>query len=157
MNGFELLPIIKQKSPATKALIVSSAIDESAVVKALELGAKGYLSKNASSSCLFNAIEVVINGELWIERKLVAKYFDGIQAAGCSGRQERKEKTKNDLTPREQEVLLLLTKGFANKEIGQKLFICEKTVKSHLHRIFKKLNVNKRLEAILLAMKRGVC
>jgi DNA-binding NarL/FixJ family response regulator len=156
LNGFELLPIIKQKSPATKTLIVSGAMNEDSIIQAIEAGAKGYLSKDASVSCLFNAIMVVANGELWVERRLIAKYFNG-QVATMSGRKESLEKTENLLTPREQEVLLLLTKGSTNKEIGQKLFISEKTVKSHLSRIFKKLNVNKRLEAILCAMKQGLC
>jgi DNA-binding NarL/FixJ family response regulator len=156
LNGFEILPLIRQKSPKTKALMISGSMDEKSVIKALEAGAKGYLSKNADVSCLFNAINVVLSGELWVERKLIAKYFDGL-LPDCFKRKEVKENTQNTLTPREQEVLALLVKGFTNKQIGKELFICEKTVKSHLTRIFKKLNVNQRIEAILCALKMGFC
>jgi DNA-binding NarL/FixJ family response regulator len=65
-------------------------------------------------------------------------------------------RTKEGLTSREQEVLHLLTKGCTNKEIAQSLFISEKTVKSHLNSIFRKLNVTRRLQAILYAIKRGL-
>jgi two-component system response regulator DegU len=79
-----------------------------------------------------------------------------VDITAFSGRIERREKKKITLTPREKEVLNLLTKGYTNKEIAQKLFISEKTVKSHLNRIFKKLKVSRRLEAILLTIKQGL-
>jgi two-component system NarL family response regulator len=62
----------------------------------------------------------------------------------------------HELTPREQEILRYLTHGLTNKEIGQALFIGEKTVKSHLNSIFKKLNVTRRLQAILYAIRQGL-
>lgn len=155
LDGLNLLPIIKQKSPETKSLMLTSSTDEDAIIKALKAGAKGYLSKDASISCLLNAIKVINNGELWVERKLVARYFNDTANATPS-QQERREKAKQALTPREQEVLHLLTEGNTNKEIAQKLFISEKTVKSHLNRIFKKFNVTRRLEAILYAIKKGL-
>ena len=89
---------------------------------------------------------------MWIERKLVCRIFEENNVVDLDHVIQQK-KTKNDLTPREQDVLRLLGKGCTNKEIAQDLFISEKTVKSHLSRIFKKLNVSRRLEAILYAIK----
>jgi DNA-binding NarL/FixJ family response regulator len=155
LNGCNLLTIIKQKSPETKALMLTNSTDEDAIIKALMAGAKGYLSKDASVSCLLNAIKVIDNGELWVERKLIAKYFNDA-ANSNSVQQEPRKKANQALTPREKEVLHLLTEGKTNKEIAQKLFISEKTVKSHLNRIFKKFNVTRRLEAILYAIKQGL-
>ncbi|MFT5727672.1 MAG: two-component system response regulator DegU [Desulforhopalus sp.] len=155
-NGLELLPLIRQKSPKTNTLIISGFPDEKSTIDALEAGAKGYLSKNADVLCLFNAINVLKEGEMWVERKLIAKYFDGLLPA-CLKKKTGQENIKNALTPREQEVLILLVEGLTNKQIGIELFICEKTVKSHLSRIFKKLNVKQRIEAILCALKMGFC
>ena len=155
LDGIKVLPLIKRKSPGTKALMLTASKDEATIVKALKAGAKGYLSKNASTSCLIKAIKVVHKDELWVERKLVARFFDGVSGTDL-GSEDRQNNTKEDLTPREQDVLSFLIKGHTNKEIAQNLFISEKTVKSHLNKIFKKLDVSRRLEAILRAIKLGL-
>jgi DNA-binding NarL/FixJ family response regulator len=140
--------------PATKAIIITGGMGEGAIIEAIQAGAKGYLSRNSSVSRLFDAIQAVDNGELWIERHLIAKYFNGdITDDSCLAGSP--EKIETLLTPREQDVLRILMQGATNKEIARKLFICEKTVKSHLNSIFKKLNVRRRLEAILCAIKQG--
>ena len=154
LSGIEVIPIIKQKSPGTKALMLTASKDETKILKSLKAGAKGYLSKNTTTSDLIKAIKVVNKGQLWVERKLVARYFNGDITADI-GREDRQENPKKDLTPREQDVLRLLIKGSTNKEIANDLFISEKTVKSHLNKIFKKLNVSRRLDAILTAIKLG--
>ena len=154
LSGIEVIPIIKQTSPGTKALMLTASKDEIKILKFLNAGAKGYLSKNTTTSELIKAIKVVNKGQLWVERKLVARYFNGDITADI-GREDRQENPKKDLTPREQDVLRLLIKGSTNKEIANDLFISEKTVKSHLNKIFKKLNVSRRLNAILSAIKLG--
>ena len=154
LDGIQVIPIIKQKSPETKALMLTASMDQDKILEALKAGAKGYLSKNTTISGLIKAIKVVNKGQLWVERKLIAGYFNGDITADI-GREDRQEKTKGELTPREQDVLRLLIKGFTNKEIANGLFISEKTVKSHLNKIFKKLNVSRRLDAILCTIKSG--
>lgn len=147
LDGIQVIPIIKQKSPGTKALMLTASEDEAMIFKALKAGAKGYLSKNTSTSSLIKAIKVVHQDELWVERKLVARYFHEDNTAD-SGKEGRQENPKKGLTPREQDVLCLLIKGSTNKEIANDLFISEKTVKSHLNKIFKKLNVSRSLCAV---------
>ena len=155
MNGIQPITAIRQKSPETKALMLGFVMDEDTVFKSLVLGAKGYLSKNSTLSELIKAIKAVNQGEMWVERKLMSKLFD--EDAGVLFRgEERVKKTKEGLTVREQEVLRALTKGFTNKEIGESLFISDKTVKTHLNSIFRKLNVTRRLQAILYAISRGL-
>ncbi|MBW1965300.1 MAG: response regulator transcription factor [Deltaproteobacteria bacterium] len=150
LSGIDIIPLIKQKSPGTKALMLTASKDETKIFKSLKAGARGYLTKNTTILELTKAIKVVNKGQLWIERKLFARYFNG-DITSDIGREGRQEK----LTPREQDVLHLLIKGFTNKEIANDLFISEKTVKSHLNKIFKKLNVSRRLGAILTAIKLG--
>jgi len=155
MNGIKVLPAIKEKSPDTKALMLTVASDEAMIFKALKAGAKGYLTKNVSISDLTKAIQAVHQGELWVERKLMARFFE--EETIAEPREEDKPgKTKEGLTPREKEVLRLLTQGSTNKEIAKALFISEKTVKSHLNSIFRKLKVSRRLQAILYAIRRGL-
>jgi two-component system response regulator DegU len=154
-NGVQIIPVIKQRSLGSKPLMLAAATDDDMVLQALKAGAKGYLSKNTSMTSLMRAIKAVHQGELWVERKLIAKFFDS-ETTGDSGRKDAQTKKKESLTPREVEVLHLLTNGSTNKEIAEALFISEKTVKSHLNSIFKKLNVSRRLQAILYAIKQGL-
>ncbi len=155
MDGIKVLPAIKEKSPKTKALMLTASQDEAMILKALKAEAKGYLSKDVGISDLIKAIQAVHQGELWVQRKLMARFFEGEAIADRKG-EDRSGKTKDGLTPREQEVLCLLTKGSTNKELAKVLFISEKTVKSHLNSIFRKLKVSRRLQAILYAIRQGL-
>ncbi len=155
MGGIEVLPAIREKKLKTKALMLTANKSETVIFKALKGGAKGYLSKNVSISDLIKAIQAVHKGELWVERKLMAKFFDK-EAITKPIEEGRARKPKMVLTPREKEILSILTTGCTNKEIAKALFISEKTVKSHLNSIFRKLNVTRRLQAILQAINRGL-
>ena len=84
----------------------------------------------------------------------MSRFVDHEAIAGSNG--ENPGSNRETLTPREQEILTLLTKGSTNKEIAQDLFISEKTVKCHVNNIFKKLNVTRRLQAVLYAMGKGL-
>jgi DNA-binding NarL/FixJ family response regulator len=155
MDGIQIIPAIRQKSSGTKVLMLSAAKDETTILKSLRAGAKGYLSKDTSTSSLIKAIKVVHKDELWVERTLITRFFNGDYNDDLN-RDNRQKNTKETLTAREQDVLRHLIKGSTNKEIGNELFISEKTVKSHLNKIFRKLNVSRRLEAILYAIKLGL-
>ena len=148
IDGTLVILPIRQKSPKTKALMLTAAFDEAMIFNSLKAGAKGYLPKDSSVSDLIKAIEAVHRGELWIERKFMSRFFDQ-QAIADSKGENPPGRTKEGLSPREQEVLSCLTKGCTNKEIAQDLFISEKTVKNHLNTIFRKLKVTGRIEAIL--------
>jgi DNA-binding NarL/FixJ family response regulator len=154
-GGIEVIPSIRQESPMTKAIMLAATMNETTIFKALKAGAKGYLSRDASVSNLIKAIKAVHQGDVWVERKMIARFFEG-EATLHLQREKRRGMTNQELTPREQEILLCLTHGLTNKEIGQALFISEKTVKSHLNSIFKKLNVTRRLQAILYAIRQGL-
>lgn len=155
MNGVEFIHSIIGKCPKTKVLMLTLAMDETMVFEALKAGAKGYISKDASMSDLIKAIQTVHEGEVWIERKLISAFFNHENGAK-SEEENQNGTTKKGLTAREQEVLLCLSTGSTNKEIANALCISEKTVKSHLNSVFRKLNVTRRLEAILYAINRGL-
>jgi len=155
IDGTQVVLPIRQKSPKTKALMLTAALDEAMIFKSLKAGAKGYLSKDSSVSDLTKAIKAVHQGELWIERKLMSTFFDQEAIADSKGGNPH-WRTKEGLTPREREVLHFLATGCTNKEIAQDLFISEKTVKTHLSSIFRKLKVTRRLQAILCAIREGL-
>ena len=155
MNGIKLISAIREQSPRTKPIMLSASVDEATIFKALKAGAKGYVSKDASFSDLIKAIQAVERGELWVQRRLISRFFDEQAGADLGGKAQR-ETAEEDLSPREQEVLGCLVKGCTNKEIAEQLFISERTVKSHLHCIFRKLHVTRRLQAILSAVDRGL-
>jgi DNA-binding NarL/FixJ family response regulator len=155
MDSIEVLLAIREQNLKTKALMLSANRDEDKIFKCLKDGAKGCLSKDVSIADLVKAIHAIHKGELWVERKLIAKFFEG-EAASYSGGENPADEPKKVLTPREKEVLSILATGCTNKEIAKVLFISEKTVKSHLDSIFKKLNVSRRLQAILYAINRGL-
>ena len=155
VGGVEFIQSIIEKCPKTKVLMLTLSMDETVVFEALKAGAKGYISKDASMSDLIKAVQTVHEGELWIERKLISVFFDhenGVEAGG----EADQGTTEEGLTARQQEVLLCLSTGSTNKEIADALYISEKTVKSHLNSIFRKLHVSRRLEAILYAINKGL-
>jgi DNA-binding NarL/FixJ family response regulator len=154
-NGMQTIRLIREKSPKTKTIIIVATLDESKIFRGLKAGAKGYLQKDASAPDLLKAIHTVQRGELWVQRKLLAKYFDE-EANNNLAEEDREGKEKDKLTPRESEVLHCLSKGYTNKKIAEHLYISEKTVKSHLSSIFKKLDTNGRLQAALHAIDLGL-
>jgi DNA-binding NarL/FixJ family response regulator len=148
----QLMAHIKRDSPDSKILLLSPDADDARVCRALEAGANGYVSRDASISDLRNAVHGVLRGEWWVERRLIAGILNGKQRTpvGVAGR------SGASLTGREREVLRSLTSGGTNKDIAKTLSISEKTVKTHLNNIFRKLNVARRLEAVLFAIRQGL-
>lgn len=155
MDGIDVVLSIKHISPTTKPLVLIWKRDDDLIWKTLKAGAGGYLAKEASVSDLTKAIQAVCQGELWVERWLIEKLLSGESLADDTGEDCRKG-AEVALTKREQEVLRFLASGGTNKEIAQSLFISERTVKSHLDSIFRKLQVTSRLKAILYAVERGL-
>jgi len=157
INGCEFISLIKQKSANTKILILNVEEDESLILESLKAGAKGYLSKHSRTPDLFKAMKVISCNELWLERKMMCRFFnEDFALLNDKSNRHVDDKKHSQLSPREKEVLQFLAKGCSNKEIAQCLIISEKTVKTHLNKIFKKLKVNRRLEAILLSIKSGL-
>lgn len=143
------------RSPNTKVMILTAYSDEENVLNAAKGGAKGYVPKGVPSATLLQAIKVVHNGGLWIDKEIASwETFEEI-AQGQMGSRESPmpmDESIKSLTKREMEILKLVAEGLTNEEIGKKIFISEKTVKTHLTNIFDKLKVNNRFKAALMLM-----
>ena len=148
---------IRDKSIATKTLILTAYSEDENILNAAKGGARGYLLKGVDFPTLLQAIKTVHKGGLWIDKEMPsAEAFEEI-AQGQMG--DVNEAIYDDaistLTKRETEILKLVAEGLTNEEIGKKIFISEKTVKTHLTNIFDKLKVNNRFKAALLIMGHG--
>jgi len=145
---------VQEKFPATKVLILTAYAEDENILNAAKGGARGYLLKGVDFATLLQAVKTVHGGGFWIDREMSsAEAFTEIVESQIS---ESRPETRSDvvaaLTKRETEILRLVAEGLTNEEIGKKIFISEKTVKTHLTNIFDKLKVNNRFKAALLIM-----
>lgn len=149
---------VKDINPATKVLVLTAFSEDENILNAAKGGARGYVLKGIDFSTLLRAIKTVHSGGVWIDKELpAADAFEEIaqdQFTDLGDAREDNEAVKM-LTRRELEILRLVAEGLTNEEIGKKIFISEKTVKTHLTNIFDKLKVNNRFKAALLIMGRS--
>ncbi|MGM7700450.1 response regulator [Pseudalkalibacillus sp. Hm43] len=145
-NGVELTAILKRDYPEIKVLILTMHSMDEYFMAAIREGADGYLLKDAPSVQVVEAIRTVAKGESVIDPSLTKKLLGFYN-------QKNESADKNELTEREKEVLLCLVEGLSNKEIGERLFISDKTVKIHVSKIFKKINVKSRSQAVIYAVQ----
>ena len=146
-NGIEVLKEIKSKNIDVKVLILTVHESIEYLLKAVELGADGYIMKDSESAELKKAISVIMNGESYIQPNLIPALNNRLVA-----RDMDKDKIES-LTSRELEVLIQVANGMFNKEIATSLNISERTVKNHISNIFKKIGVFDRTQAAVFAIK----
>ncbi len=147
---------VNEKNPATRVLILTAFSEDENILNAAKGGAKGYVLKGVSSAILLQAIKTVHAGGVWVDKEMSsADIFEEIVRSELPeyGSEPENEAIKT-LTKRELEILRLVAEGLTNEEIGKRIFISEKTVKTHLTNIFDKLKVNNRFKAALLLMNR---
>jgi two-component system, NarL family, nitrate/nitrite response regulator NarL len=147
-DGLAVLEEVNFEALPTRVIVLTAAEDDRDVVRAMRLGARGVVLKQSASDLLLKSIHKVYDGEIWLDNRMTAEVIDAFKKSAESGM--RREKPL--LSDREKEIVQLVAQGFRNREIGEKLFISEQTVKNHLHNIFDKLGVSDRLELALYAI-----
>ncbi len=142
LHGLELVSRMKDLSPETRILVLTSSAEERDVVDAMRLGAHGVLLKNSPAAMVLKGIRRVADNQIWLDSRQLRFVLNAFQssAGGPAGTQ---------LSRREKEIIELVISGCKNKEIARQLAISEKTVKNHLSSIFYKLGVSGRLELVL--------
>ena len=153
LTGVEAMRRIREDDPDAKFIVLTTFDNDEYIFDAIEAGAKGYLLKDASRDDLFKAVRAVHRGESLIEPGVAAKILDRLAQLS---RQSAEPASIDVLSERELEVLQLMAKGSANKEIAASLSISESTVKTHVANIFQKLDVNHRTEAVTQALQKGI-
>src|SRR5713101_524886 len=147
-GGLAVLEEINFDSLTTHVIVLTAGEDDLDAVRAMRLGARGFVLKQSASDLLVKSIHRIHNGEIWLDDRVTAEVMrDFAKASSGSPRGD-----KPLLSGREKQVVQLVVQGYHNREIGQELSISEQTVKNHLHNIFDKLGVSDRLELALYAI-----
>jgi two-component system, NarL family, response regulator LiaR len=146
MDGIEATREIREEMPDTEVVALTSVLEYASVTKAIKAGAIGYLLKNTEADELCTAIRAGAAGKVQLAPEAASSLINEVRAPA----------SPEALTERETEVLKLIARGKANKEIAGELFIDETTVKSHVHSILSKLNVRSRTQAVLYSVRLGL-
>jgi NarL family two-component system response regulator LiaR len=149
LDGVEATRAIRDASPSTKVIVLTSFDDDEKVFPAIKAGAAGYLLKDVHPAELAEAVRKASRGEALLAPSVAARLMQ--EVAGEGGRP-----AGNDLTERELEVLRLIARGQANKVIARELGVSEKTVKTHVSNILAKLHLADRTQAALYAVREGL-
>lgn len=150
LDGVQAMQRIRAQDQDVKFLVLTTYDNDEYIFDAIEAGAKGYLLKDTSREELFNAIRAVHRGESLVQPSVAAKVLDRFAQLS------RESVAPDLLSTREIEVLQLMARGSANKEVASSLSISESTVKTHIANIFQKLDVNGRTDAVTQALQRGI-
>ncbi|RAX43770.1 DNA-binding response regulator [Arthrobacter sp. AQ5-06] len=142
MDGIEAIKQLRQRNRRQAILVFSTYDSDADIVRAVDAGAMGYLLKDAAPDEIFAAIRGAVQGKSVMSAPVASRLFQQLRNPA------------EVLTPREAELLSLLTEGLSNRQLGQRLFISEATVKTHLAHIYAKLGVETRTAAIATAIRR---
>ncbi len=153
MDGVEAMRQIRAEQDHVKFLVLTTYDTDEYIFDAIEAGAKGYLLKDTSREELFRAVRTVNRGESLIEPAVISRVLDRLTQLS---HQAAHGPDHAALSEREVEVLQLMARGSANKQIASDLSITESTVKTHVANIFQKLEVGHRTEAVTKAMSQGI-
>lgn len=154
-NGIELTGDIGAYLPETPVMVISMHCKIDYIIQAIQAGARGYLLKESPADNLITAIETVLKGKYFLDTALsneVAKRLRELPDVD----EKTKDATYETLSPREQEIMLLLAEGFPRDVIAKRLYISPKTVENHTTKIFNKLSLHNRFELARYAAKLGV-
>lgn len=149
-NGLDTLKDIKEKDLNIKTIILTVHNEGDYLLKAVEMGADGYVLKDSGSAELIHAINLVMEGKNYIQPDMIPLLNSKMVV-----RNKDKDKLR-ELTKRELEVLVLVAEGMFNKEIADRLEISERTVKNHISSIFKKIDVADRTQAAVFAIRNSL-
>jgi len=147
VDGVAALEGLRDAVSAARAIVFTAYDTDERILRSLRAGARGYLLKGASRQEIFDAVRTVHAGGSLLEPGVTTRLLDHVREGG--------EQTQ-PLTPRELEVLALISEGLHNSEIAGRLFVTERTVKFHVSSILAKLGADNRTEAVALAARRGL-
>ncbi|MCS6954384.1 MAG: response regulator transcription factor [Bryobacterales bacterium] len=154
-DGLACLQQLQRVNHTSKIIVITASDDKNEFVQAMKLGCSGIVLKQTSSELIVKSIRKVNAGEIWLDSHTTAavmRQFASSQEPGTGGR----VRERSPLSQREREIVALVAQGYKNKEMAEKMFISEQTVKNHLHNIFDKLGVSDRLELALYAIHKGL-
>lgn len=166
LDGLSVIRNLQTRAPRSKVLLFASTESRDDFVEAMKLGCSGVLLKEGPLHLIEKSLNRVNAGEIWLDASTTAaviRQFSTPGAPGSPGSEAthpapgpqipgKANRERTQLSQREREIIVLIAQGYKNKEIAEKMFITEQTVKNHLHNVFDKLGVSDRLELALYAI-----
>jgi DNA-binding NarL/FixJ family response regulator len=158
LDGLSALQSLQQTNKRTRVIVLTASEDKNEFVQAMKMGCSGIVLKQTAPDLIVKSIRKVFSGEIWLDSNTTAavmrQFSTGLEGSGGQGGGKGRE--RSPLSAREREIVALVAQGYKNKEMAEKMFISEQTVKNHLHNIFDKLGVSDRLELALYAIHKGL-
>jgi two-component system, NarL family, nitrate/nitrite response regulator NarL len=148
MNGLEATKILKEKFSFIKVIMLSVSDNVADLFTAIQYGAQGYLLKNMDPDDWLQYLHSVVQGTSDTTRGMAGKLLYQFREKDLQN-----TSSANSLTPREKEILLLISEGISNKQIAERLFISENTVKNHIKKLLEKLELQNRVQLATYAIK----
>lgn len=165
MDGLTVMQTLQNNGIKTRVLVLTGSDDKNQYVQAMKLGCSGIVLKQTATDLIAKSVRKVHGGEIWLDSHTTAAVMKQFASntepspvpvfAGPSI-PTPKVRERSPLSQREREIVALVAQGYKNKEMAEKMFISEQTVKNHLHNIFDKLGVSDRLELALYAIHKGL-
>src|SRR4051812_44565929 len=159
LDGLGTLQRLQAAHNKTRVIVLTASDDKNEFVQAMKLGTSGIVLKQTATELLIKSIRKVHAGEIWLDSHTTAAVIRQFVAAEempppppPPQQSAPRDRGRSPLSQREREIVALVAQGFKNKEMAEKMFISEQTVKNHLHNIFDKLGVSDRLELALYAI-----
>lgn len=152
LNGVQCTKIIKSEYPNTKVIVLSSISDDEYIINCILHGASGYVLKDMDINMLLEAIYDAAKGKMTIDQNIAAKLAQGFAKVSVTVGAPNNDKF---FSKREKEVADLLVKGLTNKEISSSLFISEGTLRNYVSKIYNKIGIGERTQAVLYLKENG--
>ncbi|MBO8185072.1 response regulator [Streptomyces spirodelae] len=146
-DGVSVCRELRSRMPELACLMLTSFDDEEALLDSIMAGASGYVLKQIQGSDLVSAVRTVAAGQSLLDPSATTKLMSRLRG----GNQQEEPEALSGLSDREREILTLIGEGLTNRQIGQRLFLAEKTVKNHISRLLAKLGVERRIQAAVIA------
>jgi DNA-binding NarL/FixJ family response regulator len=156
MDGVSFAEILKVRLPELKILVLTSNTDEVSVIRAVQAGARGYVSKDASGEELIKAIRLITAGEEYFGEKITSIVFKSYLSKANQQKSQTPENSSEYITQREKEIIACFGDGLSYKETAAKLNISPRTVETHRNTIMEKLGLQSLAELIKFAIRMGI-
>ena len=150
IGGLEVLRRLRKEAGSPAVILLAGNISDDEVVEGMRLGAKGVVLKEMAPSLLVRCIRKVAAGGVWLEKEAIGRALEKLLQNEEVGR------FRVALTPREIEIVRMVAQGIGNREVGERLFISEGTVKTHLHTIYEKLGLKGRVQLVAYVRENGL-
>ncbi len=155
LDGVQAIPGIQEGSPGSRILVLTSFTEDDKILPAIQAGTHGYLLKDIAPQALAQAIRGAFAGEVQLHPAAARKLMEVAAQGNARAENEQRVAGASALTAREREVVELIACGMNNRAIAERLFVSEKTIKTHVGNILQKLNLEDRTQVAIYAIRHG--